>query len=378
MKNKKRKARHSGEPLGTAKSRNQDERRRQTDESLGQEREHGARHLDRERDERQATEDRLSEALLERMPEGPERDEEISTQAEATKQRDEEHLGQRFRLGQSQRKTSDALGRERARSDAHQEEAVAARKETGRERELRVRAEDAVRSRDRFIGIVSHDLRNPLNVIRMNHAQLLRTVPDTEEGARQRKWIESAERATSRMNALIGDLLDLAAIEIGRLPVRLKKHEVGSLADEAADMMAPLAAEKHMQIRKNIPKHAAEVLCDKERILQVFSNLIGNAIKHCPERCTITLGVEVRDNEAQVCVSDTGPGISKEDQAHVFDRYWQADQAPRTGLGLGLSITKGIVEAHGGKVWVKSEPGKGSHFYFTLPVAVTSGGHGLR
>lgn len=103
--------------------------------------------------------------------------------------------------------------------------------------------------------------------------------------------------------------------------------------------MEPLAAEKQMQIRKDIPQHAAEVLCDKERILQVFSNLIGNAIEHCPERAVISLGVEIHDDKAQVCVSDNGPGISSEDQAHVFDRYWQAERTPTMGLGLGLSIT---------------------------------------
>jgi signal transduction histidine kinase len=157
--------------------------------------------------------------------------------------------------------------------------------------------------------------------------------------------------------------------DAGRFAVRVARREACGVAEEAVEMMAPLAAEKDIEIRKEIPEHLAEVSCDRERILQVFSNLIGNAIQFCTRGCSVTISVELHGDMVQVCVADTGPGIPQEQVSHVFDRYWQAERTPGKGLGLGLSITKGIVEPHQGRVWVESEPGKGSRFYFTLPVA---------
>jgi len=115
------------------------------------------------------------------------------------------------------------------------------------------------------------------------------------------------------------------------------------------------------------------VLADPDRLFQVFSNLIGNAIKFTPEQGRIELRVVQRGDWLEFSVSDTGPGITIEDQAHLFDRFWQSRQHRHQGTGLGLYICRGIVEAHGGRIWVESEPGKGSTFRFTLPAATDAG-----
>lgn len=231
-------------------------------------------------------------------------------------------------------------------------------------RQAREHAEAASRMREDLVAIVSHDLRNPLAAITMS-AELLRSaLPDGD--ARTAKQLERIRRSAERMKSLISDLLDVATIDAGALSVHLSQHDVGELLREAADMLQPVAADKSIQLDVNEPEVALEVRADKERLLQVLSNLIGNAIKFSEEGSAIRVGANRDGNDARLWVADSGKGISQEHLPHVFDRYWQAKKDGRLGIGLGLSIAKGIVEAHGGRIWAESEVGKGTTFSFTL------------
>jgi signal transduction histidine kinase len=242
-------------------------------------------------------------------------------------------------------------------------------------------AQDATRARDDLVAIVSHDLRNPVHTIHMAASFLLETAPPTDRRLTSRRQLEVIQRAATRANRLIQDLLDVARIQAGGLVVDTNPVNAASLVQEAIDSATPLAGAAGLQLRRAVEETAPDVLCDRDRILQVLANLIGNAIKFTPRGGDIAVGarqhsaaVETPEsvapfNEARFWIQDTGPGIPAENIPHVFDRYWQARSTAKLGTGLGLSIAKGIVEAHGGRIWVESELGKGACFAFTLPIA---------
>ncbi|MDF2692461.1 MAG: diguanylate cyclase/phosphodiesterase, partial [Labilithrix sp.] len=228
-------------------------------------------------------------------------------------------------------------------------------------------AQRATRSREDLLAVVSHDLRNPLGAILGGASLLLEQVPD-DRRLRTRRIVEMVRRSAERMNRLINDLLDRASIESGRFSVEKGSQPGGALVSEAVEMQQTLAAQRSLHLETELPKNTFFVLCDRERILQVFSNLIGNAIKFTPINGRIVVRAETRESEAVFSVVDTGPGIATDDLPHVFDRYWQAKETARMGSGLGLSIAKGIIDAHGGRIWAESRVGTGSAFYFTLPL----------
>ncbi|MFL5813507.1 MAG: ATP-binding protein [Bdellovibrionia bacterium] len=225
----------------------------------------------------------------------------------------------------------------------------------------------ALRAREEMLEIVSHDLKNPLSAILMNAVLLFKKLPPEEPSFALRKQVENIQRSAQRMKSLIEDLLDLAKVEAGRLVVNPTAQHPEVLLSEAIDMMRPLAKEKGIHIDKEYCRTTNDVLCDKDRILQVFSNLIGNAIKFTPEQGHIAVSAEEIEHEIRFCISDTGAGISEEHLPHIFKRYWQAEGTQRQSAGLGLAITKGILDAHHGKLWVKSALSRGSTFCFTLP-----------
>jgi signal transduction histidine kinase len=225
---------------------------------------------------------------------------------------------------------------------------------------------EANRHKDEFLAVVSHDLKNPLGVVMMNAAVLLKTLATDETATKQKRWVEAIARASQRMNGLIGDLLDMASIQAGSVRVTLRVRDVASLVEEAVDAFGSLVTEQRLTLEQKLPETAAQVRCDGARIQQVFSNLIGNATKFTSTG-TITVAAEVRDGAVRFSVRDTGQGISPADLPHIFDRFWQGRPSTRKEIGLGLYIAKGLVEAHGGKIGVESEVGKGSTFWFTLP-----------
>jgi signal transduction histidine kinase len=182
-------------------------------------------------------------------------------------------------------------------------------------------------------------------------------------------------RAAERMNHLIRDLLDVARIEGGRLTVEIGRQDAAQIVMEISDLLRPLAHERGIALVGRTEESLPPVACDRERTLQVLSNFIGNALKFTPAGGQITVTAEQDVAGVRFSVRDTGTGIQRADQARIFDRFWQGDRAGRDGAGLGLAISKGIVEAHGGRIGVESEPGAGATFWFTLRVAASSGGH---
>lgn len=230
-------------------------------------------------------------------------------------------------------------------------------------------AQEATRARDDLVAIVSHDLRNPVHTIKLAASFLLETAPPTDRRVTTRRQLEVIQRAANRANRLISDLLDVARIQAGGLAVEPATIEVQSLVQEAVDAATPLATGAKLSVEREVAEDVAMVCADRDRVLQVFGNLTGNAIKFTPKGGKITIQAELNGHEVKFAVCDTGSGIPPEHLPHVFDRYWQAKSTAKLGTGLGLSIAKGIVEAHGGRIWVESKQGHGASFYFTLPVA---------
>ena len=229
-------------------------------------------------------------------------------------------------------------------------------------------ARDAIRAREDVLSFVSHDLRNPLMGIQLTTEMLLRSARG-EERRKGWKQLERVRRGVLQMRRMIDDLLDLAGIESGHLTIDLVPHEVKKLFDETAVMFAPLVEEKQISLRVDVPPERLDVRCDPSRAVQVLSNLIGNSIKFTPDGGSIKVTARIAARHALVTVSDTEPGIPPGIRPHIFERFWQADDASRKGRGLGLYIAKGLVEAQGGAIWVDSPAEGGTTFSFTLPLA---------
>jgi len=224
----------------------------------------------------------------------------------------------------------------------------------------------AVTARDEVLRVVAHDLRNPLSTIVMQAAAMERVGPEPERRDPQPRQIIS--RAATRMNQLIQDLLDVALVEAGQLKVESARLSAADLTRDAVDLQTPIASASSIELRLEVGPEVPEVWGDRKRLLQVFENLIGNAIKFTTAGGHIVIGATPKDREVVFSVADTGAGIAPDAVPYVFDRFWQAaTRAKRLGAGLGLPITKGIVEAHGGRIWVESVEGRGSTFFFTIP-----------
>jgi signal transduction histidine kinase len=236
-------------------------------------------------------------------------------------------------------------------------------------------AERASKSREDLIAVVSHDLRNPLSAIKLN-ANLLERMPDINKNSHASKIIKTIVRSTDRASRLIQDLLDFEKIRAGQLSIELHPTTSMHILNELNEMMAPIATKNLLELSVREPISTISMTCDKDRLIQALSNLVGNAIKFTSEGGKIEIGCIGEHENVQFFVRDTGPGISPEHQLHLFDRYWQASNTTRQGAGLGLAITKGIVEAHRGKIWVESRLGEGSTFWFEIPKQTE--GFGLR
>jgi signal transduction histidine kinase len=236
------------------------------------------------------------------------------------------------------------------------------------ERAGRETAETLAQARADVLGIVAHDLRNPLHLISACASLLL----DTEElpAAQRRKPIEMTRRAVGQMNRLIGDLLDATHLKAGRVTLALRDCDACALVREAGETLRPAAEERHIELRAEPPERESMLRADEGRLLQVLGNLIGNALKFTAAGGRVVISARPAGVEVVFSVADNGPGIPQEHQAHLFDRFWQARDGDRRGVGLGLTITKGIVEAHGGRVWVESAVGAGSTFSFAIPTAL--------
>lgn len=227
-------------------------------------------------------------------------------------------------------------------------------------------AQLATEAREDVLSVVSHDLRGPLHVLYGSTKFLSEQLAGvmTPEIVRSTDRIE---RAVHNMDRLIGSLLDLARLKAGEMSLQSQDHSAAELIRDAVESAMPLAEARTIELKTG-PVPAGTVRCDRQRILQVLANLIGNAIKFSPAQGVVTIGCHRDGAACTFRVEDRGPGIPPDRQPFIFDRFWQGGHR-RSGTGLGLSIARGLVELHGGRIWVESQVGRGSTFYFTIPSA---------
>ena len=231
----------------------------------------------------------------------------------------------------------------------------------------RVGADGALASRDGILALVSHDLRSFLATIAL-HAQLLRRLSEEDEGLEKaRRSIQGIEKVTAQMARLVGDLVDVASIEAGKIILLTKRCDVGVLLRDAVEVVKPAAASARIELAADVPHGGLFANVDSDRFLQVLANLLGNALKFTPPGGRVTVRGERAGEWVRVIISDTGEGIPSEQLATIFDRFAQGRRRDRRGLGLGLYIARRIIEAQGGKIEVDSTVGQGSAFSFTVP-----------
>ena len=238
---------------------------------------------------------------------------------------------------------------------------------TERKREER-RREEVARLREEYTHIVSHELRQPLTIIQ-GQAQLLRMA--LSHGAltgHEQRSVEAILASSQRMNAMIQDLVDSARIESGQVRLEPQPLDLARFVGKAKDRLA--APADLGRLRVVIPADLPPVRADPDRLERILTNLLTNALKYSPPTSEVTISARQEAKEAVIAVSDRGAGIEAAELPRIFERFYRASGAHKTeGLGLGLYITKGLVEAHGGRIWVESKPGQGSTFSFTLPLA---------
>jgi PAS domain S-box-containing protein len=237
-------------------------------------------------------------------------------------------------------------------------------------RQVTTELREAIQFRDELLGIVAHDLRNPLSTIVMQASLLRRHGSGPEH--RAAGPAEAIQRAAIRMNRLIQDLLDVNMLDAGRFSIARSRLAVGRVISEALEAQRALASGGR-ELRLDVAPGVPDVLADRHRLLQVFENLLSNALKFTGPGGCVTAGAAPLTGEVLFWVADTGPSIPAEDVPHLFDRFWRGRNARYRGAGLGLPIVKGIVEAHGGRVWFEGAPGWGSIFFFTIPAAPRTG-----
>jgi signal transduction histidine kinase len=350
--------------------------REQTDESLRAERQRTDRELESRQADLEEDADRLvrqardtADAVL-----GAARDKADEAHGEAATARPRPSV-----VAEERRVEDRALTEERASADAALREQ---REENARilsgllplEREKtdrfllteRVRSDEALSHRDDFLGIVSHDLRNLLGGIVMSAGLLAENAKPDEDGERIVAATERIQRYTARMNRLVGDLVDVASVDTGKLAVEPVHGGLREVIAEAFETFSPSAAKKGLSLEMADGEHPLEATFDHERIHQVLANLITNSIKFTPAGGSIVVAGHRAGEEVRCSVTDTGSGIPRDMLEAVFERFWQVGKSDRRGVGLGLYISRCIVEAHGGAIWAESELGKGSTFSFTL------------
>jgi CheY-like chemotaxis protein len=222
--------------------------------------------------------------------------------------------------------------------------------------------EESIRARDALLSVVAHDLRNPLNVIALSAHALIERSPVGE-----RRPLERILRSAGRAQRMVRDLLAIGVLETGNLSLDVKRVETSRLLLSTVESQQDIAAEASVILSSDLSPSLPPVRGDEERLLEVLENLIGNAVKFTPAGGSITVGAVARGDQVLIWVKDSGSGIPPEQLPHIFDRFWQAKKKERRGLGLGLSICRGIVKAHQGLIWAESTVGVGTTVFVSLP-----------
>jgi signal transduction histidine kinase len=345
--------------------------REQTDESLRLEREKADDALS----EKLAAIEETADAVISKARE---RADEVLAAARAETDRQRRRSGDR---------SSDRIRKERAVEDATLEGERAEADETVRaEREAhvallsiergetdkdlvteRARSDKSVGTRDDFLGIVSHDLRNMLGTMTGFAGMIIKAVTQENHAAQVLQHAQRIQRAGARMDRLIGDLVDVASIEAGMLAVTREVADPAHVVTEAVEIFQAQAAARGVTLEAEIVRTPSHAPFDPARILQVVTNLVSNAIKFTPAG-RVVAKVERIDDDLRFSVRDTGEGIPEDKLEAVFERFRQVATNDRRGVGLGLYISKCIVQGHGGRIWVESKMGHGSTFFFTIPI----------
>jgi len=307
--------------------------------------------------------------------------EEARDKADQKLDQGEAPAGARATIGEERAVEDAALQRERAAADEslRREREVYARalhrllplEREKTDRHLlteRARSDFAIANRDDFLGIVSHDLRNLLQGIVVSTDLLSMRAADDEAGRRMIAGVKRIERYAARMIRLIGDLVDVTSIDTGKLAVTPSRQDLCALVTETRATFEPVASAKGISLVSESAEPSILADFDYDRMMQVLANLLTNAIKFSPEGGKISIRVERAAGQALCWVADTGPGIPGDMLELVFERFWQAGTNDRRGLGLGLYISRCIIEAHGGTIWAESKAGEGSRLSFTLPI----------
>jgi signal transduction histidine kinase len=240
-------------------------------------------------------------------------------------------------------------------------------------RSTNVSLRESERLRESLTNMVVHDLRNPLTAL-LGGLDILRLTLGEQMSDDQKRMLENARRSGHTLLGMVGELLDLAKMEAGKLNLNVKPNDLCTLISESIDLTRSLVEIEELEIRTMLCDDVKSVPCDRQLISRVVANLMSNAIKHTPPGGTISIVARQRGNAAAVSVSDTGPGIPPEYQERIFEKFGQVEQPgkERRGTGLGLTFCRMAVEAHGGRIWVESEVGHGSTFHFTLPMPIAA------
>jgi signal transduction histidine kinase len=234
-----------------------------------------------------------------------------------------------------------------------------------REQSAIATAERAAAAREELLATVAHDLRSPLGVLGLRATILRRATTDDQV----RKQADAIERVVTRMDQLLKGLLDTATIEAGRFSLDRSAFSATGLMQELMDLFGDTATSRSVVLAQRSGAGDLWLQADRERTIQVLSNLIVNAIKFTPPDGRVDLSAQADGAAVRFTVRDTGPGIAAEQLTHVFERFWRAGAGGAAGTGLGLHIAREIVTAHGGRIWAESQPGNGTAFHFTLPAA---------
>jgi signal transduction histidine kinase len=236
----------------------------------------------------------------------------------------------------------------------------------------RVQADIELITREQFLAIVSHDLKNPLAAISISARLIRRSLSPTSDTGSLLENIGLIEQSAACMSRMISDLLDVERMAHGKLTLYPQKVDLRTLLQECGEFFAPLVSSQAFSMTIDTDPEPIFTNLDRDRIFQVLSNLIGNSLKFTPNGGAIELSARKQETHVEISVTDNGPGIPAQAQAQIFERFSQLNVADHQGLGLGLFIAKWIVEAHKGRIWVTSIPGKGSTFTFTLPSPASS------
>jgi signal transduction histidine kinase len=285
---------------------------------------------------------------------------------------------QRLEVEKERRLADEVVREERAdadealRTERAQDSVLLAAQRDDTDKDLsheRARSDNAVATRDDFLGFVSHDLRNMLGTIIGSATLIAQAEGGSGEPGREqvRAHALRIQRSGARMTRLVGDLVDVASIEAGALAVTPQLGDPALVVTEAVETLQAHAAAAGVSVIAEVASTSLLVRLDAPRILQVLANLLGNALKFTPAGGRVVVRVERVDDDVRFSVRDTGIGIAAHHQDLVFERFRQVAKDDRRGVGLGLYISKCIVEGHGGRIWVESRRGQGSTFSFTLP-----------